>query len=111
MDRSQKSGHCNCHRQRRGNKRNSVKYRETCQILRSSHSTSTGGRLQATAEDQRDRQYANHLNLYYDEVVTYIHDAETIQIFGPGEAKANSKNVSNEKIFPGTLMLLKLLTR
>jgi hypothetical protein len=52
-----------------------------------SHSASTDGRLQATAEDQRDRQYANHLNRYYDEVVAYIHDAETIQIFGPGEAK------------------------
>jgi hypothetical protein len=48
---------------------------------------STDGRLQSTAEDQRDRQYANHLNRYYDEVVDYIHDAEAIQIFGPGEAK------------------------
>ena len=38
-------------------------------------------------EDVRDRQFENHLNSFYDEVVVYIRDAETIQIFGPGEAK------------------------
>jgi hypothetical protein len=27
-----------------------------------SHSASTDGRLQSTAEDQRERQYMNHLN-------------------------------------------------
>ena len=56
-----------------------------------SHSVSDDGRQQATAEDQRDRKYANHLNRYYDEVVTCIHDAETVQIFGPGEAKGELK--------------------
>jgi hypothetical protein len=38
-------------------------------------------------EDVRDRQFGNHLNSYYDEVITVIRDAESIQIFGPGEAK------------------------
>jgi hypothetical protein len=38
-------------------------------------------------EDVRDRQFGNQLNSYYDEVITVIRDAETIQIFGPGEAK------------------------
>jgi hypothetical protein len=38
-------------------------------------------------EDVRDRQFGNHLNSYYDEVITYLRDAESIQIFGPGEAK------------------------
>jgi len=52
-----------------------------------SHYSSTGRRLRATAEDQRDRKYTNHLNRYYDEVVAYIGDAQSIQIFGPGEAK------------------------
>jgi hypothetical protein len=40
-----------------------------------------------TAEDQRDRKYANRLNKYYDEVISVIHGADSIQIFGPGEAK------------------------
>lgn len=40
-----------------------------------------------TAEDVRDREFGNHLNSYYDEVITYLREAESIQIFGPGEAK------------------------
>lgn len=39
------------------------------------------------AEDVRDRQFINHLNKYYDDVIACIGDANTIQIFGPGEAK------------------------
>jgi hypothetical protein len=39
------------------------------------------------AEDVRDRQFGNHLNDFYDEVIAHLREAETIQIFGPGEAK------------------------
>ncbi len=39
------------------------------------------------AEDQQDRRYAGHLSKYYDEVIASIGDAESILIFGPGEAK------------------------
>jgi stalled ribosome rescue protein Dom34 len=39
------------------------------------------------ADDQRDRQFTGHLNTYYDEVIAHIRDAESILIFGPGEAK------------------------
>jgi hypothetical protein len=39
------------------------------------------------AEDVRDRQYGNHLDSYYDEVIACLREAESIQIFGPGEAK------------------------
>lgn len=38
-------------------------------------------------EDVRDRGFANHLGKFYDEVVACVRDAESIQIFGPGEAK------------------------
>ena len=38
-------------------------------------------------EDQRDRQFTGHLNRYYGEVVECLRDAESIFIFGPGEAK------------------------
>jgi stalled ribosome rescue protein Dom34 len=38
-------------------------------------------------EDVRDRQFENHLNSYYDGVIAAIRDADSIQIFGPGEAK------------------------
>jgi hypothetical protein len=40
-----------------------------------------------SAEDVRDREFGNHLNSYYDEVITHLREAESIQIFGPGEAK------------------------
>jgi stalled ribosome rescue protein Dom34 len=40
-----------------------------------------------TADDQRDRQFAAHLEKYYEEVVSHVRDAESILIFGPGEAK------------------------
>jgi hypothetical protein len=42
---------------------------------------------EGSADDQRDRQFASHLNRYYDEVITYLRDAESILLMGPGEAK------------------------
>jgi hypothetical protein len=39
------------------------------------------------SEDIRNRQFGNHLNSYYDEVIAILRDAQAIQIFGPGEAK------------------------
>ena len=47
---------------------------------------------EGSADDQRDRQYAGHLNRYYDEVISHIRDADSILIFGPGEAKGELKN-------------------
>ena len=44
-----------------------------------------------SAEDVRDRQFGNRLNSYYDGVVALIRDADTIQVFGPGEAKGELK--------------------
>ena len=43
------------------------------------------------AEDVRDRQFNNHLNIYYDDVIAFIGDAKSILIFGPGEAKGELK--------------------
>ena len=55
--------------------------------------TSEDGR----GEDVRDRQFENHLDSYYDEVIAYIRDADSIQIFGPGEAKGElEKRIERE---------------
>jgi len=43
------------------------------------------------AEDVRDRQFNNHLNIYYDDVIALIGNAKSILIFGPGEAKGELK--------------------
>jgi stalled ribosome rescue protein Dom34 len=48
---------------------------------------SSGSSEDGSQEDVRDRQFENHLNSYYAEVITVIRDADSIQIFGPGEAK------------------------
>ena len=53
----------------------------------SSHSTTPKGMKEVTSENQRDQRFQNVLNEFYDEVVAAVHDAETIQVFGPGEAK------------------------
>ena len=49
--------------------------------------TNGNGSEDGSSEDVRDRQFGNHLNSYYDEVLSVVRDAESIQIFGPGEAK------------------------
>jgi hypothetical protein len=49
--------------------------------------TNGNGSQDGSSEDVRDRQFGNHLNSYYDEVIAVIRDADSIQIFGPGEAK------------------------
>jgi hypothetical protein len=53
----------------------------------SEHLSETGG----LADDQRDKQFQVHLDRYYDEVITHLHDATSILIFGPGEAKGEFK--------------------
>jgi hypothetical protein len=53
----------------------------------SSHAKTPEGSKEVTSEDQRDRKFGNDLNQYYDEVIAAVRDAESIQVFGPGEAK------------------------
>ena len=38
-------------------------------------------------EESRDNKFENQLNEYYDEVIAFIRDADSILVFGPGEAK------------------------
>ena len=53
------------------------------------HVRFTGGTASedGSTEDVKDRQYGNHLNNFYDSVISVIRDAGSILIFGPGEAK------------------------
>jgi hypothetical protein len=43
------------------------------------------------ADDSRQRKFTGDLNIYYDAVIEGIGDAESILIFGPGEAKGELK--------------------
>ena len=63
------------------------------QIRRAAGSRSGGSfESQAVQSDGRQqRAFTRHLNTYYNEVISCIRDAESILIFGPGEAKGELK--------------------
>jgi hypothetical protein len=52
-----------------------------------SRHTGTFESQKVPADDSRQRSFTGHLNIYYDAVVAAIRNAESILIFGPGEAK------------------------
>jgi hypothetical protein len=63
------------------------------QIRRAAGSRS-GGPFESQAvqsDDRQQRAFTKHLNTYYNEVISCIRDAESILIFGPGEAKGELK--------------------
>ncbi len=61
-------------------------------------STAAYEALQAPADDVRDRKFEKHLNQFYDEVVALVHGAESLLVFGPGEAKGEfRKRLEKEK--------------
>ncbi len=43
------------------------------------------------ADGRQDIKFADQLNIYYDEVISILRDAESIFLFGPGEAKGELK--------------------
>jgi hypothetical protein len=59
------------------------------QTLSSSSTRSKGSHKPqgSTAEDVRDRKFGDHLGRYYEGIISIIRDADSIWIFGPGEAK------------------------
>jgi len=57
-----------------------------------------------SSEDIRDRQFGNRLNSYYDEVIALIRDADSIQIFGPGEAKGELEKRLESKGLKGRIV-------
>ena len=61
------------------------------------HSKSSDNFQGSTAEDMRDRQFGNHLGRYYEGIVSIIKDAESIWIFGPGEAKMELESLLKQE--------------
>lgn len=51
------------------------------------------------ADDSREQEFTGHLHGYYDEIIATIRDAESIFIFGPGEAKGElRKRLERDKL-------------
>jgi molybdopterin converting factor small subunit len=65
---------------------------------------SEGATMAGSSEDIRDRQFGNHLNSFYDAVIAVIRDGDSIQIFGPGEAKGELKKRLESKGLGGRIV-------
>lgn len=64
-----------------------------------------------SAEDVRDRKFGNHLNSFFDEVISLIRNVETIQIFGPGEAKGELVKRLKNKGFKGDIIAIETMDK
>jgi hypothetical protein len=65
---------------------------------------SSGNSEDGSSEDIRDRQFGNRLNSYYDAVIAVIGDGDSIQIFGPGEAKGELEKRLESKELGGRIV-------
>jgi hypothetical protein len=62
-------------------------------------STTSYESQQVPADDSRQKKFTGHLNIYYDAVIACIRHAESILIFGPGEAKGElQKRIVKNKL-------------
>jgi hypothetical protein len=66
---------------------------------------------QGGGEDQQDRQFIGHLNSYYDEVIACLRDAESIFIFGPGEAKGELEKRRARKGLSGRVVSIETVDK
>ena len=65
---------------------------------------SSGDSQDGSSEDVRDRQFENRLNSYYDAVIAVVRDGNSIQIFGPGEAKVELRKRLEGEGFKGHIL-------
>ena len=62
--------------------------RITSDIEKHVQASRSGDDSKEDKRDVQDRRFDDHLGRYYDEVIAYLRDADSILLFGPGEAKA-----------------------
>ncbi len=75
------------------------------------HVRFSGGAQASSEEDIRDNKFSGHLNKYYDEVITCIGDAESILIFGPGEAKGELEKRLERKGLSGRIVAIETVDK
>ena len=68
------------------------------------HVRYSGGATEAGGEDQRDSRFADHLHKYYERVVSYLRNADSILILGPGEAKGELKTCLESEALGGRIV-------
>jgi hypothetical protein len=84
-----------------GEKTRQIKSNVEKQLRRSGDSSSNGSyeTQMVPASDQRERGYMGHLANYYEEVFLSAHGADTVFIFGPGEAKGELRKQFQKRHF------------
>jgi len=68
-------------------------------------------RQQGVADDSQQRVFTGQLNSYYDVVIASIGGAESILIFGPGEAKGELKKRLQRKNLGGRIAVLETVDK
>jgi hypothetical protein len=63
------------------------------------------------ADDSREREFTGHLQGYYDEVMAAIADAESILIFGPGEAKGELRKCCERSKLGGRIVAVETVDK
>lgn len=66
---------------------------------------------QVPASDRRQRALTGYLNVYYDAVIASIRDAESILIFGPGDAKGELKKRLKRNNLGGRIVCIETVDR
>ncbi len=75
------------------------------------HVRFSGGAQASSEEDIRDNKFSGHLNKYYDKVIASIRDAESILIFGPGEAKGELEKRLERKGLGGRIVAIETVDK
>jgi stalled ribosome rescue protein Dom34 len=71
----------------------------------------SGRARKTSAEDQRDRRFAGHLQKFYEKVASYIRDADSILILGPGEAKGELSAILHNLALGGRIVAVETVDK
>lgn len=65
----------------------------------------------SSAEDMSDRKFGDQLGRFYERVVSSIRDADSILIFGPGEAKVELDNLLKKEGLGGCIVAIETVDK
>jgi hypothetical protein len=63
------------------------------------------------ADDSRQRALKGHMNAYYDAIIAYVGEANSILVFGPGEAKIELKKRLKKKSLEGRILVFETVDK
>jgi stalled ribosome rescue protein Dom34 len=75
------------------------------------HVRFSGRARKTSAEDQRDRRFAGHLQKFYEKVASFVRDADSILILGPGEAKGELSAILENLALGGRIVAVETVDK